>query len=235
MSFVTHNHADISINGTSLQGCINARFSELRELFGEPTDGDGYKVDAEWDLRFDDGTVATVYNWKDGPNYCGESGTPVQDIREWHVGGENKKALDSVQIALDLFREGAADDAKRGPVAEMMDARETLLKSIEAQHGKGFADAVYFANLCIKQMEVFAFISKAAIEGVKIPEPVVDGMGTAMSSMIAKILDGYCQAVKVGETKEEARKITEWADKLADVEQAGVKAMIREIEKRRAA
>lgn len=235
MSFVTHNQANIGISGSCLQGYINASYSELRELFGEPTDGDGYKVDAEWDLRFDDGTVATVYNWKDGPNYCGEAGTPVQEIREWHVGGNTKKALDSVQIAIDLFREGAADDAKRNPVDEMIDARLTLLKSLEAQHGKGFADAVYFANLCMKQMEVFSFISAAAIEGTKIPEPVVDGMGTAMSSMIAKILDGYCQAVKVGETKEEARKITEWAEKLADVEQTGVKSLIREIEKKRRA
>ena len=235
MSFVTHNNADISINGTCLQGCIKASFSELRKLFGEPTDGDGYKVDAEWDIRFDDGTVASVYNWKDGPNYCGESGTPVQDIGEWHVGGESKKALDSVQIAIDLFREGAADDAKRNPVDEMLDARNTLLRSLEAQHGRGFADAVYFASLCMKQMEVFAFISKAAIEGVKIPEPVVDGMGTAMSSMTAKVLDGYCQAVGVGGSQEEASKITAWAEKLADIEQTGVKSLIREVEKKRGA
>jgi hypothetical protein len=235
MSFVTHNHADIGISGSCLQGYIKASYAELRELFGEPTDGDGYKVDAEWDLRFDDGTVATVYNWKDGPSYCGESGTPVPEITDWHVGGNTKRALDSVQIALDLHREGAADDAKRNPVDELIDARQTLLESLAAQHGKGFADAVYFANLCMKQMEVFAFIAKAATEGVKIPEPVVDGMGAAMSNMIAQTLDRYCQAVGAADDSEGARKVTEWAERLSEVEQTGVKSLMREIGKKRRA
>ena len=76
------------INGTCLQGYINTSYRDLVECFGEPhCDGDGYKVDAEWMLRFEDGTVATIYNWKDGKNYCGEDGLAVEDITEWHIGG----------------------------------------------------------------------------------------------------------------------------------------------------
>jgi len=76
------------VNMTSLQGYIRTSYADLVGCFGAPTcDGDGYKVDAEWIITFADGVVATIYNWKDGPNYCGEDGTPVEFIREWHIGG----------------------------------------------------------------------------------------------------------------------------------------------------
>ena len=236
LQYVTHNEAELHISGTCLQGETKASYAELVDLFGEPMEGDGYKVDAEWIVRFGDGTLATIYNWKDGPNYCGEDGTPVREIKDWHIGGMTKQALDSVQITLDLHREGAAKGAKRTTLDEMFDARETLLKSLETQHGKGFADAVYFANLCMKQMEIFAFVSRAAIDGTQIPEKAVDAIGNAASSIIAKMLDGYCQAVGVASESSEARAITKWAEKLDDVEQTGMKTFLRETtQKRRAA
>ncbi|CAB4133861.1 hypothetical protein UFOVP263_27 [uncultured Caudovirales phage] len=93
MKFVTHNTSDVNINGTSLQGYIQANYYDLVELFGEPNSGDEYKIDAEWDILFEDGTVATIYNWKDGKNYCGSDGFPVDDITDWHIGGFNKEAV----------------------------------------------------------------------------------------------------------------------------------------------
>lgn len=75
-------------NFSSLQGYIQTSYDDLVGCFGEPTsDGDGYKVDAHWSITFADGVVATIYNWKDGPNYCGPHGTPVQRITDWHIGG----------------------------------------------------------------------------------------------------------------------------------------------------
>ena len=88
-TFETHNDISINSNGTCLQGYINAHYYDLLETFGEPTESDGYKVDAEWRIEFEDGTVATIYNWKNGPNYCGADGTPVEYITEWNVGGKN--------------------------------------------------------------------------------------------------------------------------------------------------
>lgn len=77
-----------SVNGSSLQGYINTSYDVLRGCFGLPTcDGDGYKVDAEWIITFNDGVVCTIYNWKDGHNYCGYDGLDVEDITEWHIGG----------------------------------------------------------------------------------------------------------------------------------------------------
>ena len=83
------------IDGTHLQGYIHATYYQLLEAFGKPHDnGDGYKTDVEWAFKFADGTVATLYNWKNGKNYLGEAeGLELNDIYEWHVGGNSDKAV----------------------------------------------------------------------------------------------------------------------------------------------
>jgi len=94
MNFKTHNEKpDIETNGTHLLGEIDADYKNLVAKFGKPGEGDAYKVDVEWAIEFEDGTVATVYNYKDGRNYCGDEGTPTEEIRDWHIGGVNPKAV----------------------------------------------------------------------------------------------------------------------------------------------
>jgi hypothetical protein len=86
------NQADININGTALVGKVNATFEQLVKKFGPPTESfDGYKTDSEWHIEFENNEVATIYNWKDGVNYCGESGLPVDRITEWHIGGHDSR------------------------------------------------------------------------------------------------------------------------------------------------
>ena len=88
----------IDTNGTSLQGYIDASYKELLDIFGEPeSDCDSYKSDAEWLLRFKDGTIATIYNYKDGKNYLGNDGMPTEMIRNWHIGGFAERAVDRVK------------------------------------------------------------------------------------------------------------------------------------------
>jgi hypothetical protein len=94
----------IDINFTSLQGYIDTSFYDLCQCFGEPnSEGDGYKVDAEWMMKFSDGTVATIYNWKNGKNYCGDDGEEVEDMTNWHIGGRNQKAVEYVQDAMKRY------------------------------------------------------------------------------------------------------------------------------------
>ena len=92
MGFKTHNEGRIETGGTSLVGEITAPFSKLVKAFGEPTESDGYKSDAEWEVEFEDGTVATIYNWKNGKNYNGSSGTPTEKITNWRIGGFSSNA-----------------------------------------------------------------------------------------------------------------------------------------------
>jgi hypothetical protein len=90
MKFTT----DADANMTSLQGYMPARYEELVAVFGEPTDS-GDKTTAEWALKFEDGTIATIYDWK-------EYSTPMYEYN-WHIGGKSKQAVARVQQA---FRQG---------------------------------------------------------------------------------------------------------------------------------
>jgi len=87
-------------NGTHLQGNVGATYQELVEVFGEPIryDSDGTthmsnKVDAEWRITFEDGTKATIYNYKNGLNYLGAEGKRVSQIMMWNVGGYSERAV----------------------------------------------------------------------------------------------------------------------------------------------
>lgn len=77
-------------NMTSLQGYMPARYEELVAVFGEP-EGGGDKTTVEWVVKFEDGTVATIYDWK-------EYETPMYEY-DWHIGGKSKRAVALIQQA----------------------------------------------------------------------------------------------------------------------------------------
>ena len=96
------NNQPETIAGTSLQGYLTANYSDLKKLFGTPNNGDGYKVDAEWLLMTPAG-VATIYNYKDGKNYCGNEGTPKTKITDWHIGGDNTEVVEIIQSVYEAY------------------------------------------------------------------------------------------------------------------------------------
>jgi hypothetical protein len=83
-------------NMTSLQGYIMTNYAELVACFGlpdyGPNDYSRDKVTCEWDLEFEDGTVASIYEWKNGR-------TPMEQHR-WHIGGQNQRAVFYVEETL---------------------------------------------------------------------------------------------------------------------------------------
>ena len=81
---------DALVSGTSLKGHIVTTYAELVEKFGEPNKG-GDKTTVEWMLQFADGTVATIYDWK-------EYETPM-GMYHWHIGGKSNLAVARVQQA----------------------------------------------------------------------------------------------------------------------------------------
>jgi len=92
----------IITNETFLQATIDESYEKLVATFGEPTGkGDDYKTDAEWDLVFEDGIVATIYNYKDGKNYLGRRGLPVEAITCWHIGGHTALAAQRILECLE--------------------------------------------------------------------------------------------------------------------------------------
>ena len=88
----------VNTDGTSLQMRLSMPYSWLVEFFGEPNaEGDGYKTDVEWAFERD-GVVATVYNWKDGPNYTG--GGRIEDLMDWQIGGHDQRAVELINVLI---------------------------------------------------------------------------------------------------------------------------------------
>lgn len=96
-----------SVAGTHYVGEIYTTYKKLVKTFGEPEEKDGYKVRVEWRLTFDDGQVATIYDWKVSDEYYGEEGAgiPLEELDVWHVGGHSKKAFWNVVCALGLKKD----------------------------------------------------------------------------------------------------------------------------------
>lgn len=79
-------------NGTNFRGFVRAPYNQLVETFGEPySDTDNHKTDVEWIITTPHGP-ATIYNYKNGYSYLGKSGLVLEEIDEWHVGGNNTES-----------------------------------------------------------------------------------------------------------------------------------------------
>ncbi len=95
--FAQGTYADA--NGTHLIGEVIITRREIEAVFGAPTYevNDPFdKVTTEWIIAFDNGVVATIYDWK---RY--EAGAPGMDESyDWHIGGRNSDAQDAVLKAL---------------------------------------------------------------------------------------------------------------------------------------
>lgn len=93
-----------AVTGTFLVGHTKeVSRDQIQKAFGGPTfiDNDPYeKVTVEWVIQFDNGTLATIYDWK---RY--ELGTPAQDeLYEWHIGGVSQNAVELVNSALERVK-----------------------------------------------------------------------------------------------------------------------------------
>ena len=94
--------------GTWLQGSVLTTRAKLTETFGEPMQYEASKITLQWGVKFDDGTIATIYDWK---RY--ELGTPAEDeLMTYNIGGLDLGAVRNVNDALNhkitrsLFIEG---------------------------------------------------------------------------------------------------------------------------------
>lgn len=96
---LTENDFD-KINGTYRQATFNIPYRILVDVFGEPLCGDGGKTDAEWIIEFADGTIATIYNYKNGIAYCGDSGIPTEQITDWSIGGHCSSVVNLIESAM---------------------------------------------------------------------------------------------------------------------------------------
>ena len=97
MDFITSQQQPIETAGSHGIGVFEASYDTIKTAFGNACGGDGYKTQVEWSIQFEDGTIATIYDWKEGDQYNGEGqGTHFSKVTEWHIGGFNQMAEDRV-------------------------------------------------------------------------------------------------------------------------------------------
>ena len=89
--------SSVNIVGTSLKGYLVSTREELTKVFGKPVDyAEGDKVTTEWKIKFDNGLVACIYDWK---RY--ENGRPADnELYDWHIGGTNYDVVSLIKDAV---------------------------------------------------------------------------------------------------------------------------------------
>jgi len=96
MKFTT----DANMNFSSLKGEFSITYAELVEIFGRPKYGPNADLDkttCEWALTFEDGTKASIYDYKTGH-------TPMGNYA-WHIGGYDDRAVDLVTETIAMHRD----------------------------------------------------------------------------------------------------------------------------------
>tara|TARA_R110000737_G_scaffold262379_1_gene270453 strand:- start:73 stop:378 length:306 start_codon:yes stop_codon:yes gene_type:complete len=83
----------------------NVPYDTLVQVFGDPDPMafDPFKSDAGWTTTDSDGKKISIYNWKNGPNYCGPAGIPVKEIVQWNIGGTSS---DDVTLVKQIIKKG---------------------------------------------------------------------------------------------------------------------------------
>jgi hypothetical protein len=76
MKYKTGKNIETSMS--CLQGYVKTTYANIVTFLGDPQKS-GDKVNAEWVIKFENGRVATIYDWK-------EPSIP-KDEYEWHIGG----------------------------------------------------------------------------------------------------------------------------------------------------
>ena len=87
--------------GGSRQGELeDVHMFEIIEVFGPPTrinSQDSGKVQREWDIKFENGVRASIYDYK-------QTGIEPEDIDYWSVGGNSPVSAFEVYKAMGLFK-----------------------------------------------------------------------------------------------------------------------------------
>ena len=104
------------MEGTYLVGTIyDVSYDTLVRVFGEPDPMlfDNCKSDAGWETTNLYGREINIYNWKNGPNYCGPDAS-LGDITQWNIGGRDSEDVMMVERIIEEYRRGHKAGWKSG-------------------------------------------------------------------------------------------------------------------------
>lgn len=99
------NSKKIETDGSTFIGSVNTTYEKLVDAFGKETFGlsGDEKSECDWTLKFTDGTIATIYDWKTNKKYRGDKhGISKEENVIWNIGGFDLKAVELVKKELGL-------------------------------------------------------------------------------------------------------------------------------------
>jgi hypothetical protein len=179
LNFTTSN---VNVNSTSLQGYIQCNYVNLCAMFGAPVTKGLDKSDAEWSIKFDDGQVATIYNWKNGKNYNGDAGMATHNIIHWHVGGKSPAVVERIeQLILQQNQVMASIKNKAIPQTpthhlEMVVGFDEVEVDVffEYEAGQpttwdepGYAEEIYIKEVKVKGVDILSLLSQETIDEIE--------------------------------------------------------------------
>jgi len=233
MNFKTHNDKESledAVNGASLVGEVKATYAELCSLFGKPRTWDDGKVDAQWIVEFSDGTIASVYNWKDGVAYLGESGLPVKKITDWHVGGLSPAAHAMVQIALDLSRE--SKEQPKDDVEKAFESAFAIMDNIQKTKGEDYASMVELVILTLKRRQLTELLLKMLSDMTDMPQSVRKALEKVDGEIAIRTISKACDASKLDiKTDAKAKELMDCAASVMACEENGIEDLIKAMKK----
>ena len=233
MNFKTHNDKqslEDAVNGASLVGEVKATYAELRSLFGKPLDWECDKVDAQWIVEFSDGTIATIYNWKDGVAYLGEAGLPVKKITDWHVGGLSSAAHAMVQIALDLSRE--SKEQPKDDVEKAFESAFAIMENIQKTKGEDYASMVELVILTLKRRQLMDLLLKMLSDMTDMPRSVRQALEKIDGEISVRTISKACEASKMEfKTDAQAKELMDCAASVMACEEHGIEDLIKAMKK----
>ena len=117
-----------SLDGTSFHGAtFSATLADLQIILGAPNHTSDHhdKVQNEWEMELEDGTVFSVYDWKEYRRY-----TDKETI-EWHIGG---RSLKDTFVAQDTLVEALAQriNINEQIKTDNMSNKQNLFQSVKA-------------------------------------------------------------------------------------------------------
>jgi hypothetical protein len=226
MQFITHNERESLIdetNGSAHVGDIEATYKEICSLFGKPLSYDKGKVDVHWVVKFNDGTVASIYNWKNGKAYMGDDGLSVQSIKTWNIGGLSQASSVLVQIAVDLQRE-SKQEKKPDPFEGAFSMMENIVKT----KGESYAALVEVTILTMKRKQLMDMVIELLEKQTSMPKRVKKILEEMDSEICVRTISRACHASGLDfDNEDKANELMEWAAKIVSQEVSGIKDLLK--------
>ena len=91
----TKKHQKRMSGGGGYLATIEVSYTDLVAAFGKPSEGDQYKTEAEWTIRFPKDQKIAIYNYKNSKCYS-DSMPDIESVTEWHIGGNNGALVDRI-------------------------------------------------------------------------------------------------------------------------------------------